>query len=67
MLEFTLTERAQHDHPDVPNAMPAREGARAEAIMREHARLSCSNKREMVLRLKQSAKSCSDHWHADTP
>lgn len=59
-LEFTLIERAQHDHSDVLNAISAREGARAEAIMREHARRSRDNKREMMLRLQQSAKFSSD-------
>ena len=50
-LEFTLIQRAQHDHADVVHAIGAREGARAEAIMHEHARRSRDNKRE-VLRLQ---------------
>jgi GntR family transcriptional regulator of vanillate catabolism len=50
-LEFTLIQRAQNDHADVVHAIAAREGARAEAIMREHARRSRDNKRE-VLRLQ---------------
>jgi GntR family transcriptional regulator of vanillate catabolism len=54
-LEFTLIERAQIDHADVLQAIVAREGARAEAIMREHARRSRNNKREMMQRLQQAA------------
>jgi GntR family transcriptional regulator of vanillate catabolism len=52
-LEFKLIQRAQHDHADVLHAIAAREGARAEAIMREHARRSRDNKRELMERLQQ--------------
>ncbi|APW40178.1 GntR family transcriptional regulator [Rhodoferax koreense] len=52
-LEYKLLLRAQHDHADVLHAIVAREGSRAEAIMREHARRSRDNKREMMLRLQQ--------------
>lgn len=54
-LEFTLIQRAQSDHADVIHAIAAREGARAEAIMREHARRSRDNKREL-LRLQPPAE-----------
>jgi GntR family transcriptional regulator of vanillate catabolism len=53
-LENTLIERAQQDHADVLRAIAAREGARAEAIMREHARRSRDNKREMMQRLQHA-------------
>lgn len=53
-LEHTLIQRAQIDHADVLHAIRAREGGRAEAIMREHARRSRDNKREMMQRLQQA-------------
>ena len=43
-LELQYLRRAQSDHEDVLQAMIAREGARAEALMREHARRSRDNK-----------------------
>ncbi len=46
-LEFTFIERAQQDHADVLDALMAREGARAESLMREHARRSRDNKRQL--------------------
>lgn len=41
-------ERAQFDHEDVVQAIEARQGARAEALMREHARRSAENKRALA-------------------
>lgn len=43
-LELRYLRRAQSDHEDVLQAVVAREGARAEALMREHARRSRDNK-----------------------
>lgn len=43
-LELQFLQRAQADHEDVLQAIVAREGARAEALMREHARRSRDNK-----------------------
>ena len=60
MLEFELIRRAQLDHADVVQAIAAREGARAEAIMREHARRSRDNKREMMARLQRQAGQATD-------
>src|SRR6185503_17824105 len=48
-LELSFLERAQVDHEDVLQAILAREGARAEALMREHARRSRDNKRKLAL------------------
>lgn len=47
-LEYAFIERAQLDHADLLAALQAREGARAEALMREHARRSRDNKRELL-------------------
>ena len=47
-LERSFIERAQQDHEDIVAAVRAREGARAEALMREHARRSRDNKRELL-------------------
>lgn len=47
-LEFALIERAQLDHEDVVQSVLAGEGVRAEALMREHARRSRDNKRELL-------------------
>ncbi len=46
-LELRFVERAQGDHEDLLQAIEAREGARAEALMREHARRSRDNKRKL--------------------
>jgi GntR family transcriptional regulator of vanillate catabolism len=43
-LELSYLRRAQCDHEDILMAMVAREGARAEALVREHARRSRDNK-----------------------
>lgn len=47
-LESEFLRRAQFDHEDVVNALAAREGQRAEALMREHARRSRDNKRRLL-------------------
>ena len=47
-LELAFVQRAQFDHEDVVRAIVAHEGARAEALMREHARRSRDNKRALV-------------------
>lgn len=47
-LELSFLERAQADHEDVLQAILGREGARAEALMREHARRSRDNKRKLA-------------------
>lgn len=47
-LEYRFIERAQQDHEDLVNALMARQSARAEAVMREHAFRSRENKRELM-------------------
>lgn len=47
-LEYAFIQRAQQDHEDVVDAIVARDGSRAEALMREHARRSRDNKRELL-------------------
>lgn len=47
-IELSFVQRAQLDHEDIVQAIEAREGARAEALMREHARRSRDNKRILV-------------------
>jgi GntR family transcriptional regulator of vanillate catabolism len=57
-LEITFVRRAQDDHEDLLSAIVHREGARAEAIMREHAYRSRENKRILIARIQdQSANS----------
>jgi GntR family transcriptional regulator of vanillate catabolism len=48
LLELPFVQRAQQDHEDIVQALQAREGVRAEALMREHARRSRDNKRVLV-------------------
>lgn len=48
-LEVAFLRRAQFDHEDVLHAIAAGEGARAEALMREHARRSRDNKRRLMV------------------
>ncbi|HYF21273.1 MAG TPA: GntR family transcriptional regulator [Ramlibacter sp.] len=50
-LETAFIQRAQNDHVDVVDAIRQGAGARAEAIMREHALRSRQNKRILVARL----------------
>lgn len=52
LLELAFVERAQFDHEDVVRAIEQREGGRAEALMREHARRSRDNKRVLMGGLK---------------
>ena len=47
-LELAYLRRAQTDHEDIVQAIAAHEGARAEALMREHARRSRDNKRRLM-------------------
>jgi len=47
-LELAFLQRAQADHEDIVQALQAREGARAEALLREHARRSRENKRVLI-------------------
>lgn len=47
-LELRFIERAQQDHEDLVSALLARQSARAEAVMREHAFRSRENKRELL-------------------
>lgn len=53
-LETRFIRRAQSDHVDVVQALREGAGARAEAIMREHAYRSRENKRELIARLPRS-------------
>ena len=46
--EYTFIQRAQLDHEDVLTAILAGESARAESLMREHARRSRDNKRILL-------------------
>lgn len=55
-LEMEFLRRAQADHEDLLDALIAREGTRAEALMREHARRSRENKRRLA---KQSSPGMS--------
>ncbi|WP_157632280.1 GntR family transcriptional regulator [Variovorax sp. CF313] len=57
VLELSYLKRAQSDHEDVLLAIREREGARAENLMREHARRSRDNKR----RLTQSSDTLLVH------
>jgi GntR family transcriptional regulator of vanillate catabolism len=47
-LEHAFIQRAQQDHEDILGAILAGEGARAESLMREHARRSRDNKRILL-------------------
>ena len=55
LLEYGFIQRAQTDHEDVLAALLAGEGARAEALMREHAHRSRDNKRELMMRMQKPA------------
>jgi len=57
-LEIAFLERAQADHEDILHAILGREGARAEALMREHARRSRDNKRKLAMeRVHEGSKA----------
>lgn len=47
-LEYRFIARAQQDHEDIVGALRRGEGARVEALMREHAWRSRENKRELL-------------------
>ncbi|MET4576436.1 GntR family transcriptional regulator [Ottowia thiooxydans] len=47
-LEFSFLSRAQSDHEDIVDSIEAREGVRAESLLREHARRSRDNKRRLI-------------------
>lgn len=53
-LEFGFIQRAQYDHEDVVRALRNREGARAQALMQEHALRSRDNKRALMERLRMT-------------
>lgn len=55
LVEHAFLERAQLDHEDIVNSIEAREGARVEALMREHARRSRDNKRILVNALAEAS------------
>lgn len=48
MVELSFLERAQSDHEDIVAAIKARESARAEALLKEHARRSRDNKKMLI-------------------
>jgi GntR family transcriptional regulator of vanillate catabolism len=48
VLELSFLQRAQADHEDLLQALRDREGGRAEALMREHARRSRDNKKLLM-------------------
>jgi GntR family transcriptional regulator of vanillate catabolism len=54
-LELSFLQRAQDDHEQIVAAIVAREGARAEALVREHARRSRDNKRRLAEQFLTSA------------
>jgi GntR family transcriptional regulator of vanillate catabolism len=56
-LEITFVRRAQDDHEDLLSAIVQREGARAEAIMREHAYRSRENKRILIARIQNASNN----------
>ncbi len=51
VLTLSFLQRAQLDHEAVLSAVQAREGVRAEFLMREHARRSADNKRALAATL----------------
>ena len=48
LLEYQFIARAHQDHHDLVSAIELREGARAETIMREHARKTRDNKQQLL-------------------
>lgn len=63
-LELTFLRRAQFDHEDIVRAIAGREGARAEALLREHARRSRDNKR---LLMRGMLEGTADRKRASAP
>lgn len=59
-LETRFIQRAQSDHVDLVQALRQGAGARAEAIMREHAFRSRENKRALIARLPRPAAKVPD-------
>ena len=57
LLEYCFIQRAQSDHEDVLTALQAGEGARAEALMREHAYRSRNNKRALMQGTQKMAQT----------
>jgi GntR family transcriptional regulator of vanillate catabolism len=55
-LETSFIRRAQSDHVDVVQAIRQGAGARAEAIMREHAYRSRENKKVLIARLPRGTE-----------
>jgi GntR family transcriptional regulator of vanillate catabolism len=54
-MEVALVRRAQEDHEDLLAALSRGEGARAEAILREHAYRSRENKRILIAQLQDES------------
>jgi GntR family transcriptional regulator, vanillate catabolism transcriptional regulator len=52
-VAYPLLRRAQEDHVNILQALTRREGARAEALLREHAYRSRENKRLLLPRMQQ--------------
>jgi GntR family transcriptional regulator, vanillate catabolism transcriptional regulator len=65
-LEVSYLQRAQTDHEDVLQAILARAGTRAEALMREHALRSRDNKRALAQQSGASALEPDAGEHAVT-
>lgn len=63
-LELPFVQRAQQDHEDIVQAIEAREGVRAEALMREHARRSRDNKRVLIEALQGGRPAAPLHVQA---
>lgn len=59
VVSFNFFRRAQLDHEEVVNAIQAREGARVEYLMREHARRSADNKRTLASQMPKSILASS--------
>lgn len=58
-LEIAFVRRAQEDHEDLLAAIVRGEGARAEAILREHAYRSRENKRILIGRIQEESAGTS--------
>lgn len=54
VVTLNFLHRAQLDHEEVMNAIQAREGARADYLMREHARRSADNKRTLASQIPKN-------------
>lgn len=58
-LELTFVRRAQEDHEDLLAALSRGEGARAEAILREHAYRSRENKRILIVQMQEESSGAN--------